>query len=452
MRAAAREIFAEAVRAADPRASVLRHLRREGDRLLAGGEAYDLAAAGRVIVVGAGKGTAPMAEAVEEIAGDRIDAGLVIVKDGHARPLARIEQAEASHPLPDERGRRATERLLGLVAGAGEADLVLCLLSGGASSLLVAPDGELTLEDKRAASRLLMGAGADIAELNTVRKHLSRVKGGRLAEAAAPAAVLTLAVSDVIGDRLDVIGSGPTYPDGTTFAEALAVLERRAVAAAIPEKVRRHLELGAAGRIAETPKGGGPAFARTRNLVVGSNREAIGAAAARARGLGYEPEVVTTELAGEAREAAARLAGLALRRRQSLGPGGKACLLAGGETTVTVRGRGLGGRNQELALAFAVAIEGEAGIAALAGGTDGTDGPNDAAGGVVDGETAALARAVGLDPARFLAENDSYSFFAGLDRAAGGGHHLVTGPTGTNVMDIVAVLVSGDRGGAGGRD
>jgi glycerate 2-kinase len=433
-----RDIFSAALAAADPYYAVSRHLRIDGNTLLADGAVFDLARFERVVVVGAGKGASLMAKAVEDVLGDRVEAGIVIVKYGHrAAVLSKIAQIEASHPLPDEAGVNGAGMITGLLGGVDEATLVICLLSGGASSLLVAPIEGISLDDKRRTTELLLKCGASIHELNAVRKHLSRIKGGRLAELASPAPVLTLLLSDVIGDRLDVIASGPTVPDSSTFAEAMEVVKKYGIASGLPASVMRTLRDGIEGRLKETPKGGEPYFKRASAIVVGSLNESLAAAKEAALKTGFDADVVTAELQGEAREVARGLAQVVLNARASLRQGQRGrCLLYGGETTVTVKGAGSGGRNQELALAFAMEIAGSKGISMLSAGTDGTDGPTDAAGAIVDGTTAPTARSLGIDPAACLEDNDSYGFFQRLDTLSASKSHLKTGPTGTNVMDI----------------
>jgi len=439
------EIFMAGVRAADPRVAVSRHMRVEGGSLYLHGEKIDLSRFKKVVVVGAGKGASPMAKAAEESLGDRIDEGVVVVKYGHATErLSKIAQVEASHPLPDESGVRGTGRIIELLKGADSSTLVVCLLSGGASSLLVAPVDGVSLEDKRRTTAELLACGASIGEVNAVRKHLSRVKGGRLAELASPATVLTFIMSDVIGDRLDVIASGPTVPDGSTFAEAIEVVERYAISGRLPESVAAVLKAGAEGKLNETPKASEPFFKYVRSVVVGSLGASVAAAKDAASVMGFEAEIATSELQGEAREAARLLASSALEARDLIGDGGKPrCFISGGETTVTIKGGGKGGRNQELALAFAIEIEGKEGITMLSAGTDGTDGPTDAAGAVVDGATVTEARRLGIDPADYLERNDSYAFFERLDAASASKSHIKTGPTGTNVMDIQITVVEG---------
>jgi glycerate 2-kinase len=442
MRQDALTIFNAAVEAVDPYRAVRLNVEVDGDELVvatAGGAVrlpLPKAGRGRVLVVGAGKGTAPMAQALEEILGDRLDQGIICVKDGHGLDLGRVEVLEASHPVPDERGVKAGERILELVAGAGADDLVIGALSGGGSALLTLPLVGVALDDLAALTDMLLASGAEIGEINALRKHLSQVKGGRLAAAAAPARVVNLALSDVIGDRLDVIASGPFTADPSTFADGWGVVERYGLADKIPPSVVKCLKAGVAGEIPETPKPGDEKVDSVVHSVVGSNRKSLDAAADKARLLGYTPIILSSVLEGEAREAAGFLAAVAieaLERGDPIAP--PACILTGGETTVTIRGQGKGGRNQELALALAAHIEGMDGVVALSGGTDGNDGPTDAAGGLVDGSTVERGRQAGLDLDETLSRNDSYHY---LDRV---GDLVRTGPTRTNVMDVQLLLV-----------
>ncbi len=431
----ARAIFAAGVAAVEPRAAVLAHCRVDGEALIAGEARMPLG--GRVVVVGAGKASAAMARGVEEVLGARISGGVIVTKHGHAVPLARMRLLEAGHPVPDAAGEHAAAEIERAVSGLTERDLVVVCLSGGASALMPAPRAGLTLADEQAVSSLLLASGADIAQMNTVRKKLSRLKGGGLARACAPASVLTLAISDVAGDDWGVIGSGPTTADGSTFADALAVCLRFDLLARLPPAVAGLIERGAAGLEPDALKPTDPCFARARRVMLASNRQAIEAAAAAARALGYEAVIASTRLVGEA--AAASAAFTAEAGSISTGTGaGRVCLIAGGETTVTLGARpGMGGRNQEFALAAACALErSRSPLAVLAAGTDGTDGPTDAAGGVVDAGTCARARAAGLDPAAHLARHDAYP----LLRSSG--DLLVTGPTGTNVMDLAIALIA----------
>ncbi|MDP1996419.1 MAG: HAD-IIB family hydrolase [Gallionella sp.] len=435
------EIFNAALAAVDPYRAVLRFAKIENGSLRVGDARFDLAAFERIVVVGAGKATARMAQAVEALLGERISAGLIVVKDGHRLPLSIIEQVEAAHPVPNEAGEAGTKRILKMVQAADEKTLVICLLSGGGSALLVAPAGGMTLQDKQQATSLLLKAGASIDELNAVRKHLSAVKGGRLAQAAYPAQVVTLLLSDVIGDRLDVIASGPTAPDGSTFDDALSVISKYGLQEKIPLRIVEHLERGAGGQIPETVKNGDRCLDKTRNVIIGAISLALDAAAEESRQLGLATKIISAELQGEAREAARFLAQTARDTFAGLRAGERCCLLCGGETTVVVRGTGKGGRNQELALAFALEIEELEGVSLLSAGTDGGDGPTDAAGAIVDGNTSVLARSLGLDPAQYLDNNDSYVFFRQFDARSGGHSHLITGPTGTNVMDMQVLLL-----------
>ncbi|MDD2915072.1 MAG: DUF4147 domain-containing protein [Gallionella sp.] len=435
------EIFNAALAAVDPYRAVLRFAEAKGNCLRVADASYDLTAFDRIVVVGAGKAAARMAQALEALLGKRISAGLIVVKEGHTAPLGIIEQMEAAHPVPDEAGQAGAQRILKMARAADEKTLVLCLFSGGASALLVAPDEGVTLRDKQEATALLLKAGASIDELNAVRKHLSAIKGGRLAQAAYPAQIVTLLLSDVIGDRLDVIASGPTAPDRSTFADALAVIARYRLAEKMPPRVAAYLKQGTDGLVAETVKDGDRCLARTRNVVVGAIGLALDAAAEKSRQLGFPAKIIGAELQGEARAAAAFLAQAARETFAEMRDGERRCLLCGGETTVTVSGQGLGGRNQEFALVFALEIEGLEGVSLLSAGTDGNDGPTDAAGALVDGQTAERARALGIDPASYLGNNDSYNFFRRYDACSGGQSHFITGPTGTNVMDMQVLLL-----------
>ena len=441
VRAQLERVLRASLAAVDAGAAVSRAVARAAAGLVICGS--PLAENRRLWVLAAGKAAAAMAAAFEARGGDRIAGGLAITKDGHGVPLERIALREAGHPVPDARSENAAREALALVAGAGRDDALVVLLSGGASSLLACPAPGLSLADIAATTSLLLSAGAGIEELNAVRKHLSAVGGGRLGRRAASARIEVLAISDVPGDRIDVIGSGPFAPDPSTFDDALAALDRRGVRGRVPVRVAAHLEAGARGEAEETPKPGDAGLARVRTTLLATNATALAAAADAASRLGMQPVVVSGSLQGEAREVGRRLAALAAAVRPTAGEALPVCLIAGGETVVTVRGRGRGGRNQELALAAARALDGRPGIAILAAGTDGSDGPTDAAGAFADAGTLERARARRLDAAAALAENDSYSFFA----AEGG--LLVTGPTHTNVMDLVLLHV--DRR-AGRRD
>jgi hydroxypyruvate reductase len=392
---------------------------------------------GRTVVVGAGKAAAAMARAVEDHwRGDaeRLS-GLVVTRYGHGLPTRRIEVVEASHPAPDAAGQVAAARILDAVKGLTADDLVLVLLSGGGSALLAAPLDGITLEQKRAVTRALLACGASIGEINCVRKHLSAIKGGRLALAAAPACVLTLAISDVPGDDLSTIASGPTVPDPTTCADALEIVERYAID--LPPSARELLGSGAG----ETPKSGDPGFARCEAQVIVTAQAVLAAAAAAARAKGLTPLVLGDAIEGEAREVARVLGGIALSCADHGVPlAGPCVLLSGGETTVTVRGKGRGGRNAEFLLGLALALNGHPHIHAIAGDTDGIDGSEDNAGALVMADTAARAAAAGIDLRAHLTENDAYGAFATL------GDLVVTGPTRTNVNDFRAILIEPTEG------
>lgn len=436
LRAHLRRIAAAAIGAVDPAEAVRAVVRRSGERLRIGGRTYDLPRVRRIIVIGGGKADAPMAAALEKILGGRITAGLISVKYGHGLPLRSVGVVEAGHPLPDAAGQRAAGRILEHAEGAGKDDLVICLISGGGSALLPAPVRGLGLPEKLEVTDLLLRSGATIQEINTVRKHLSRIKGGHLAAAAAPAQVAVLVLSDVLGNPLDAIASGPAVPDPTTFADALEVVRRYGLESRLPPAALDYLRRGARGEERETPKPGDPAFARVHTVVIGSNEHAARAALAEARAQGYRAVLLTSFLEGEAREAARVLASIARSVQEAATPvAPPACIIAGGETTVTVRGQGKGGRCQEFALSAAHAIRGRAGVLVGAFGTDGTDGPTDAAGALADGATIERALAQGLDPAGSLERNDAYPFFAAL------GDLIVTGPTRTNVNDLYVTLI-----------
>jgi len=433
--AAALKILHRALSAVDPETAMRRVLQVKDGRITAGHFAWAGKAGSRVLLLGAGKAAGPMAKAAESILVDFSPDGLVVTKYDHAVPLRHIILLEAGHPLPDENGRRAAAQLLNQAASAGADDLVICLISGGGSALLPAPVNGVTLADKLLATDLLLRAGADIHELNTLRKHLSRIKGGGLAKAAAPATLLTLAISDVIGGQPDAIASGPTVPDPSTFADAMAVVNRYGLEQTMPPCVTRHIERGLADPELETWKADdcGPAV---HYQVIASIVQAAQAGQQVADELGYRSEIVTCELTGEACEVALELVKDARQRQRVLAETDQPlCLIYGGETTVTVRGNGIGGRNQELALAAAVALAGSRGITLLAAGTDGTDGPTDAAGAIVDGDTLARGEARGLVAADYLENNDSYHYLAQLDAL------VLTGPTRTNVMDLTLVLI-----------
>jgi glycerate 2-kinase len=457
-------ILRSALQAVDAGRAVRAQVAVSGHLLKMGPTAYRLDEIERIFVIGAGKAGAPMAAALAEILGPRITAGLLNVKYGHASATrecrvrfgghnaerhgrSRLAQSatnavtihEAGHPVPDEAGLAGARRMAALVSGLTPRDLVVVLISGGGSALLPLPAAEITLDDYQALTSLLLRCGADIREINAVRKHCSLLQGGCLARLAAPAQVAALILSDVVGSPLDVIASGPTVPDGSTFLDALVVLERYDLLEEVPPSVLSHLRRGAGGTIPDTPKPGDPLFDSVANIIIGDNERAGRAAVLEAKRLGYHSLLLSTFVQGEACEIGKAVAGLA----QGMAWGQSdlalpACLVLGGETTVTVRGRGMGGRNQELALAAAIALDGyplpegtEIAIVSLA--TDGTDGPTGAAGGIATGDTVRRGRALGLDARAALAENDSYHYLDAL------GDLVITGPTGTNVNDLILI-------------
>lgn len=415
--------------------AVRRTVKRRGPWLHVGDVRYDLRRYRSVVLVGAGKASAPMARELESLLGDRLSGGLVVVKYGHGTRTRRVRVVEAGHPVPDRAGLLGASRLLDLVVRLAADDLLLVVLSGGASSLLPAPCPGVSLADKRRTTTLLLRSGATIQEVNAVRKHLSAVKGGQLL-AATRATVASVILSDVVGDDLGAIGSGPTAPDPSTFGDVRAILDRFDLWAKLPARVRTHLTKGLRGQVPETPKPGARVFRRVHNQIVGNNRAAVAAVAAAAESAGLRAVVLTTSLTGEAREAAKVVVALAREVRLSGQPARpSACLVAGGELTVTIRGQGRGGRAQEFALAAAIEMAGLPDSVVAALGTDGTDGPTDAAGAAVSGETLRRAERRGLDLRRALADNDAYPLFRRL------GGHIVTGPTRTNVNDLYLALI-----------
>ena len=423
-----REILQAGLAAADPKDAVLRSVRLEGDAVLTEEARFEPE---RIFVAAAGKAAGAMARAAEELFAGRIEAGLVVTKEGHDAGPEGFETVFASHPEPDEGGVEAARRVREMAEGLGEGDLLVAMISGGASALLADPAPPIELADLKRLTQDLLRSGADIGEINTVRKHVSVLKGGGLARLAAPAKVLALLLSDVVGDAPSSIASGPAAPDTTTLDEARAVLERYGIEP--PQSIADHLE-----EAEETPKPGDPVFDNVANVVCGGGRHAVEAAADKARDLGYEPLVLSTTMTGDARAIASFCASIVRETLESGNPAPAPCaVVSGGEATVVVRGGGTGGPNQEFALTLAVELDGVDGWAAFAADTDGNDGPTDAAGGLVDGGTASRMREAGGDPVAALEEND-----ARAAREAGGALR-VTGPTGTNVNDLRVVLVSG---------
>jgi len=436
MRGHAREIFDAAVKAVDAEQCVRQFVSVDGDTLLVSDQTYDLNAYDRILVVGTGKASPQMGVALEDVLGDCITGGSMNTKYEHALPLKYIDVVECGHPVPDEAGVKGVAKMASLLEEADDKTLVICLISGGGSALAPAPAEGLTLADKQETTSLLLECGANIVELNAIRKHLSQLKGGGLARAAFPATVVALMLSDVIGDPMDVIASGPTVPDTATFKTCMDILDKYELIDKIPASVRTRLEAGLAGDIEDTPKPGDEALARVQNLVVGSNGLAVAVANAKAKELGYNTLVLSTRIEGEAREVAYVYAGIAKEIVMSGQPiEAPACVIAGGETTVLVRGDGKGGRNQEIPLSGAVQLAGWDNVVLFSGGTDGTDGPTDAAGAVADGQTIARAEEKGLSAIAHLKNNDAYNFFKPLDDL------IITGATGTNVADVAFVMV-----------
>lgn len=433
------EALNKALEAANPGKIIRRHVGVSHDILTVNGSSYSLNRYRRIFLIGAGKASAGMGEAMEKILGDRISKGLVIVPDYlRPRPASdRIEYRFGSHPTPTLKNLRAVSRLFEIMKGINHADLVLFMLSGGASSLLEYPATGISLDDERKLTTMLLASGATIQQINTVRKHLSKVKGGKLAEIFHPAHVLTLIISDVIGNDLTAIGSGPTAPDPTSYKDAKQVLDEFNLQSKVPDSVRKTINNGVKGITVDTPKPGDPVFRNVQNIIIGTNLASCKAAADHMKQRGYRSQVLTTHMVGEAHEAGAMLGSVLIDiRNNGLPLSPPAAITVGGETTVTIKGNGRGGRNQELVLSSALAISGlnNAVVASLA--TDGIDGPTDAAGAISDGTTIARGLKRGIDARKFLENNDSYSYFERL------GDLVKTGPTGTNVNDVMIIATN----------
>lgn len=435
------KIFKAALARADAFQAVRDNLDLRGNSLIIKNDPesslkFDLSRFKKIQVLGAGKSAAPMAAACESILADKLFEGLIITKYGHAGRLSKIKIIEAGHPLPDQAGCRASRQIVSRLQACGAEDLILFLTSGGCSALFTSPPDPIALPEKQKTIQLLLRAGAPIQDLNIVRKHLSLVKGGRSARLAFPATVINLVLSDVIGDPLDIIGSGPFFPDRSTFPDALEVLRKYHLVKKVPPSVPAYFRKGVRGLIPDTPKPGDVCFKKVTHRIVANNRVALEAAEKTARNLGFRTFRLSSQIQGEARELAKFYGAIAREMTQSHNPSGKPlCLSAGGEPTVTVTGSGQGGRNTELALAMAIELDGLRNITFLSVGTDGTDGPTDAAGAVADGRTRIRALQKGISLEKHLQDNDSYSFF----KKAGG--LLMTGPTGTNVMDLHFLLI-----------
>lgn len=465
MRQKATAILQKAIEAVDPGSAIRNCCNISKSILRIKEQRFNLARFSRVFIIGGGKAAASMARAMENILRDHLTDGAVTVKYDHTLPSSKKEKnekihiTEAAHPVPDSNGLHGSEQIMNLVSHADADTLIMCLISGGASALMPLPAGDITLKEKQATTRLLLRCGATIHEINTIRKHLSRIKGGQLTKAAHPATVVTLILSDVVGDDLDIIGSGPTVADRSTFGNCMEILHKYKLTHTVPTGVLKHFEKGVAGTIPETPKPGDPLFNNTWNMIIGNNFGALSSASRAAEEMGYTPLILSSTITGETRDVAlvhAAIAKEVLKTGNPVKP--PACLLSGGETTVTlqdayIEGVSLGGRNQEFALAFAMEIgqdqeekknfqnhqkdkKRKSGtIVLISAGTDGSDGPTDAAGAMVDTGTLQKALHMGLDPQHYLKHNDAYHFFDKLDNL------IKTGPTHTNVMDIRIILI-----------
>ncbi|MHA1617393.1 MAG: glycerate kinase type-2 family protein [Candidatus Njordarchaeales archaeon] len=438
----AREIILQALEAAliavDPRHTVKRNVMISDNKLVIAGKEFDLDKIRNIYVIGGGKASGAMAEAMEEVLGDRISGGVVNVLKGTEKNfrVQRIKLVGASHPIPDENGMHGVEEMLEIAKRADEDDLVIVLISGGGSALMPKPAEPITLEEMKITTDLLLKCGATINEINAVRKHISAFKGGQLARACYPATTVALVISDVVGDPLDTIASGPTAPDTTTFEDAYRVLKFYGILDKVPENVRKRIEKGLKGEIPETPKPGDKIFEKVHNIIIANNRIACEAAEAKAREMGVNTLILSTHIEGEARHVGTVLAGIAREIHKYDKPLKRpALIIMGGETTVTVTGTGKGGRNQELSLSASLRIRGLEGTAIASVGTDGIDGITDAAGGLVDSTTVDRGKGKGLDVLEYLANNDSYTFLKAV------GDVIFTGPTGSNVNDIMFVAV-----------
>jgi glycerate-2-kinase len=428
------EIFLSGVESVKPDNLIKRYVSIKQNSLQIENITFDLSAIKDIYVVGAGKASAKMAQAVEAILGSRITEGHIITKYDHSVPLKIVKITEAGHPVPDENGIKGTEQILSIVNKAEKDDLVICLISGGGSALLAdVPEG-CTLSDLKAINNILLRTGANITEMNCIRKHLSKVKGGQLAKAASPAIVVSLILSDVIGDPLDVIASGPTAPDPTTFDYAIKIINNYKIENEIPEKIYRVLQEGLEKKRQETLKESDEVLLRTHNLIIGTNILALKTAKEKAESSGYETQIMTNKLNGDVTDVANYIVGAAKNiKKEKISK--KICLLFAGEPTIKVTGKGSGGRNQHLALITTGLLKDVPGITILSGGTDGSDGPTDATGAVVDAFTSENASNLHLDIEKYIANCDSYNFF----KKAGG--LIITGPTQTNVMDLMVALI-----------
>ncbi len=431
LRKDAENIFNAGLLSADPGKAMSRHLSLCENILMVADTPFDLAQFEEILVIGAGKACAAMAKELENILGSRITRGSINVKYDHLASLETIELVEAGHPIPDENGTKGAKKLFDLAANAHEKTLVFCLISGGGSALSPLPWDGISLAEKQETTKILLDCGARIHEINTIRKHISLIKGGRLAKAAFPATLISLILSDVVGDDLDIIASGMTVPDTGTFADCKNIIDLYDIALKLPENVLNHINKGCSGEIPETPKPKDPCFKKIKNLIIGNNFNTLIAARAKANSLGYNTLILSSLIEGETRDIAKMHAAIA---KEVLNTGNPVtlpgCILSGGETIVTMDHHGLGGRNQEFVLASAIEIAGQNNIVVLSAGTDGTDGPTDAAGAIADGNTLKKARDLGISAKKYLTDHDAYHFFKPIDDL------VMTGPTNTNVMDL----------------
>jgi len=441
MRLSARSIFQKGVDAVEPGKAVKSQCRRQGNYFFAGDRKYDLSLYKNLFVIGAGKATAPMAAAIEDLLLEKITKGIINVKYAHTAELKRIKIIEAGHPVPDKNGELGAKEIFNLVKDADEHDLIIFLLSGGGSALLPLPANGIELKDKQDAIKTLLACGATIHEINTIRKHISMIKGGGLAQAVYPAQMITLLFSDVIGDDMEVIASGPSVPDLSTFDDCIDIVAKYNILNSMPDNIVTHFQKGVSGKIKDTLSPGNKIFEKIYNIIIADNIKAINAAREEAARLGYNTILLSSMIEGETSDIALMHGAIAREILKSGNPvAPPACILSGGETTVRIKGNGLGGRNQEFALAAAINIAGYENILVLSGGTDGNDGPTDAAGAIADTFTLDRAKAMGLNAFDYLQNNDSYHFFARLEDL------LITGPTKTNVMDLHIILVESNKG------
>ncbi|MDY6968360.1 MAG: glycerate kinase [Spirochaetota bacterium] len=435
-------IYSEAINAVNPNVAVKKHIKLEDDSLILYSEGkrrleFRIEDYKRIFVVGAGKATAPMAKAIEDILGERITYGSIVVKYGYTLDLAFIDIMEASHPIPDKNGINGAKRIREILTDANEDDLVISLISGGGSALLPLPPDPITLEEKRETTNLLLKCGAGIHEVNSIRKHLSLVKGGNLARCAYPSTVLNLMISDVVGDDMDVIASGPFIHDRSSFSDAYSILQRYNLINDVPKSVKEYINRGIIGDINENPGKNDPIFQKITNQIIASNIIALDAAKAESEKRGYNSIILSSGFEGETKDVSFFHSVIAKEIVSSSNPlETPACVISGGESTVTITGDGLGGRNMEFALHGAVYIDGWDNITLASIGTDGTDGPTDAAGAISDGFTLRRAAEKGIEIDKYIENNDSYHFFKAL------GDLIITGPTNTNVMDVRIIIVN----------